>query len=327
MMQKFKLLISLILLGSIFSSCVSTSKYQQQVDENKQLSNELRALKFVDEQNKKLTASKVELEEKLEQTEEVMFQLNNKYNGLKQQHESLQKNYDDMLLRNQDLLEKAFADKTNLTEELIAKQAQLNEKENALNKLEKNLSNERMKLEISQQSLASRQQRIDSLTYLLESNESKLTAIQGKIADILKGYSSEEIAVEKRKDGRLYISLSQNLLFKKGSDQLDWKGKSALQKLAKALNSDPSIQIIVEGHTDSDGGQKLNWKLSADRALAVVDVLITSKVMPQRIIAAGRGQFHPLLPNTSEENKSKNRRTEIILSPNLEALQELLQSE
>lgn len=326
-MHKLINIISLFILASLLTSCVSTSKYQQKLDENKQLSNELRALKFVDEQNKKLTAKSIELEEKLAQTEEVLFEVNNKYNGLKQQHESLQNNYDAMLQRNKDLLEKAFTDKTNLTEELISKQAELNEKENALNKLEKDLSNQRMKLEISQKNLASRQQRIDSLTYLLETNESKLNVIQQKISDILIGYSSDEIAVEKRADGRLYISLSQNLLFKKGSDVLDWKGKSALQKLAKALNSDPSIQIMVEGHTDSDGGEKLNWKLSTDRALAVVDVLITSKVMPQRIIAAGRGQFQPLFPNTSEDDKSKNRRTEIILSPDLGALQQLLQSE
>jgi chemotaxis protein MotB len=309
------------------SGCVSTSKYQNQVDENRQLENELRALKFVDEQNKKLNAEVLAFEDKLEQTEEVLFELNNKYNGLKQQHESLQKNYDDMLLRNQDLLEKAFADKTSLTEELIAKQAELNEKEKRLNKLEKDLSNERLKLDLSQKNLASRQQRIDSLSYLLEQNSSQLNAIQKKISDILIGYTNEEIAVERRADGRLYISLSQNLLFRKGSDQLDQKGIDALQKLAKALNSDPSIQIMVEGHTDSDGGQQLNWKLSTERALAVVDVLIASKVLPQRIIAAGRGQFQPVQPNTNEENKSRNRRTEIILSPNFEALQELLQSD
>jgi chemotaxis protein MotB len=81
---------------------------------------------------------------------------------------------------------------------------------------------------------------------------------------------------------------------------------------------------MVEGHTDSDGSQQLNWNLSTDRALAVVQVLISSQVMPQRLIAAGRGQFQPLVPNSDEGNKSKNRRTEIILSPNLEALQSLL---
>lgn len=323
-MKKYYPLLSIVLLSLLLQSCVSTAKYQNSLDENKQLRNELRALNFVDEQNKKLNAQVLDLEEKLKQTEEVLFEVNNKYNGLKQQHNSLQENYDAMLQRNSDLLEKAFADKTNLTQELIEKQAELNEKESALNKLEKDLSNQRMKLELSQENLAVRQQRIDSLTFLLDNNAKQLNAIQQKISDILIGYTSDEIAVERRADGRLYISLSQNLLFKKGSDQLDWKGKAALQKLAKALNSDPSIQIMVEGHTDSDGGQKFNWKLSTDRALAVVDVLIASQVLPQRIIAAGRGQFQPVLPNTTEANKSKNRRTEIILSPNLEELQQLL---
>jgi len=93
------------------------------------------------------------------------------------------------------------------------------------------------------------------------------------------------------------------------------------------LNSDQTIQIIVEGHTDSDGSQNLNWSLSTERALAVVEVLVESKINPERIIASGRGQFHPLLQNTNEENKSKNRRTEIILSPNFENLMKLLNSD
>lgn len=313
-----------LLMILLFQSCVSANRYQEQIDQNKQLSNELKALNYVSDQNKKNEATIIDLQKQLAETEEVLFEINNKYNGLKQKHESLQNNYDEMLSRNKNLLDKAFADKTSLTEELIAKQAELNKKENALNKLEKDLSNQKMKLELTQSNLAQRQQRIDSLTYLLESSSSQLNQLQEKIAAILVGYTSDEIALEQRADGRLYISLSQSLLFKKGSDQLDWKGKAAIQKLAKALNSDPSIQIMVEGHTDSDGSQQLNWNLSTDRALAVVQVLISSQVMPQRIIAAGRGQFQPLVPNSDEANKSKNRRTEIILSPNLEALQSLL---
>jgi chemotaxis protein MotB len=322
------LLTGLVLIGlTLMQSCVSASKYQKSLDENNQISSELRALKFVNDQNKNLNGKIIELETQIEQTEEVMFEINNKYNGLKQQHESLQVNYDKMLARNQDLLEKAFADKTNLTEELIAKQAELNTKESKLNKLEQDLSNQKAKLEITQKNLAGRQERIDSLTYLLDSSAAKLGELRKKISAILIGYSNDEIAVEERSDGRLYISLSQNLLFKKGSDVLDWKGKSAIQKLSKALNSDQTIQIIVEGHTDSDGSQNLNWSLSTERALAVVEVLVESKINPERIIASGRGQFHPLLQNTNEENKSKNRRTEIILSPNFENLMKLLNSD
>ena len=320
-------IISILLAGILLNGCVSNARYQQSLDEKDQLSHEIKALQFVNEQNKKLQGTIEELENKLSQTEEVMFEINNKYNGLKQQHESLQKDYDKMLQRNKDLLEKAFADKTNLTEELIAKQTELNEKEARLNKLEKDLSNQKTKLELTQSGLASKQQRIDSLTHLVEMGSAQLNALQQRISTILSGYTNDEITVEQRADGRLHISLSQELLFRKGSDQLDYKGISALQKLAKALNTDPEIQIIVEGHTDSDGGTALNWKLSTDRALAVVNVLVASDVMPQRITASGRGQFQPLLPNINEENKSKNRRTEIILAPKLEELYQLLQSD
>jgi len=326
--MKFISILYLILGFSIlFTSCVTSSKYQSALDQNKQLDHELRALQYVNEQNKKLNSQVLDLDGKLSQTEEVMFEINNKYNGLKQQHESLQKNYDEMLIRNKNLLEQAFADKTNLTEELIAKQADLNEKESKLNKLERDLSNQKAKLEITQNNLAARQQRIDSLNNLLNSSSNKLNELRKRISKILIGYSNEEIALEKRDDGRLYISLSQNLLFKKGSDQLDWKGKSAIQKLAKALNSDPSIQIIVEGHTDTDGGQLRNWDLSTDRALAVVQVLVSSQVIPERIVASGRGQFHPLVENTNEANKSKNRRTEIILAPDFGELMKILNTD
>ena len=317
----------LLIATLIFQSCVSSSKYQKSLDSNTQLTTEVKALKYVNDQNKKLNADIIDLEKKLEQSEEALFELDNKYNGLKQQHESLQKNYDKMLSRNKDLLEKAFADKTNLTEELIAKQAELNEKEKKLNKLEKDLEDKISKLEITQNNLAGRQARIDSLTYLLDSSSAKLKSLKKKINTILTGYTNDEIAVEERNDGRLYISMSQELLFKKGSDQLDIKGKSAIQKLAKALNTDTSIQIIVEGHTDSDGGEKLNWKLSTDRALAVVHVLVASKVIPERIIASGRGQFLPIFPNVDEVNKTKNRRTEIILAPNMGELMQLMTSD
>jgi chemotaxis protein MotB len=115
----------------------------------------------------------------------------------------------------------------------------------------------------------------------------------------------------------------QNLLFKAGSDKVEANGVTALAKLAKALNENPSIEIIVEGHTDNAGAVDYNWNLSVSRATSVVKILAMNGVLPNRMIASGRGMHHPIVPNNSEANKAKNRRTEIILSPNLDKILEL----
>ena len=161
------------------------------------------------------------------------------------------------------------------------------------------------------------QKNIDSLRTLIEMKDNKLAAIKKKIKGLLVGYSNDDIMVEKRNDGRLYISMSQNLLFASGSDKLDSKGKAAITKVAKALKSETDIKIVVEGHTDTDGSALRNWILSTERSLAVVTVLEANGVMSQRITAAGRGQYQPLVPNDNRTNKAKNRRTEIILEPNV----------
>jgi chemotaxis protein MotB len=152
---------------------------------------------------------------------------------------------------------------------------------------------------------------------LVELKDKKLADIRKKISDLLIGYSNDEILIEKRSDGKLYITMSQDLLFEKGSDKLDAKGKTIISKIAGAIKSETGFSILVEGHTDTDGSPSRNWDLSVQRAVAVVKVLEENGVMSQKITAAGRSQFMPMLPNTSEANKSKNRRTEIILEPNI----------
>lgn len=117
--------------------------------------------------------------------------------------------------------------------------------------------------------------------------------------------------------------MSQNLLFKAGSDKVEANGTAALANLAKALNDNPDIEVIVEGHTDNAGGVDYNWNLSVNRATSVVKILAINGVAPHRMVASGRGMHHPVVPNDSAANKAKNRRTEIILSPNLDKILEL----
>ena len=301
----------------IVSSCVLPSKYQKAVDEKNRLIRENASLQYMKEQSKKDKTEIKKLKSINEQTEELLYEVNSKLTATKNMYSKCQQDYDKMLLENKKLLERAFADKTNLSEELAQKQKLLAEKERNLRKLEKDLNNQKLAQELLKYNLETRERNIDSLRTLIEMKDNKLAAIKKKIKGLLVGYSNDDILVEKRSDGRLYISLSQNLLFAKGSDKLDWKGKSALMKVAKALKSESGFKIVVEGHTDTDGSAIRNWELSTQRSLAVVRVLEENGVMPQKITAAGRGQYQPLLPNTTEANKSKNRRTEIILEPNV----------
>lgn len=301
----------------ILSSCVLPSKYQNVIDEKNRLIRENASLQYLKEQSKRNKNEIVELKEKNEQTEEVLYEVNSKLTATKERYNKCQEEYDKMLLENKKLLERAFSEKTNMSSELAEKQKLLAEKERVLRKLESDLNNQKLSQELLKTNLQSRQRHIDSLRTLIEIKDNKLAAIKNKIKGFLVGYSNDDILVEKRDDGRLYISLSQNLLFATGSDKLDSKGKTAIMKVAKALKSESDIKIVVEGHTDTDGSSNLNWALSTRRALAVVSVLESYGVMSQRITAAGRGQYHPLLPNTSPSNKAKNRRTEIILEPNV----------
>ena len=112
-------------------------------------------------------------------------------------------------------------------------------------------------------------------------------------------------------------------MFAKGSSVPDVNGQNAIRQLAQALIANPDIDIIVEGHTDNTGAVEYNLKLSTDRAVEVAKLLAINGVLPYRITASGKGMHHPIVPNTTEEGKAKNLRTEVILSPNLDKLYEM----
>ena len=131
------------------------------------------------------------------------------------------------------------------------------------------------------------------------------------------------------KNGRVYVSLQENLLFPSGSAVVNPKGKQALSTLAQVLNSNPDINVVVEGHTDSipiRGRYEDNWALSVARATAIVRILTdTYKVAPERVVASGKSQFEPVDSNSTADGRQRNRRTEIILAPKLDELMQLIQ--
>ena len=132
------------------------------------------------------------------------------------------------------------------------------------------------------------------------------------------------------KNGKVYVSLAEQLLFQSGSIEVDGKGVTAIQQLAKAIKDQRDIQIMVEGHTDNVPiGKKSpymqdNWDLSVMRATSITKILTKAGVSPNQVTASGKGEYSPLMPNTSDPNKQKNRRTEIIITPNLDELFKIL---
>jgi chemotaxis protein MotB len=183
------------------------------------------------------------------------------------------------------------------------------------------------KLTASQKDLLKQQQTLQQLQSLLQQQKEKSDELKNKMAEALKGFNSNELSVY-QKDGKVYVSLSENLLFPSGSAVVNPKGVDALAKLAAVLNLNPDVSVNIEGHTDSipiHGKYQDNWDLSTARANSIVRILVNNyKVSPQKVTATGHSYYDPIASNSTAEGRAKNRRTEIILTPNLEEMYKLL---
>lgn len=181
---------------------------------------------------------------------------------------------------------------------------------------------------MTQKQLDAEQKRLWDLRKLLQQQQDAVESLRKKMADALVGFNSNELQVFV-KNGRVYVSLQESLLFPSGSAVVNPKGKEALGTLAQVLNSNSDINVVVEGHTDSipiHGKFQDNWDLSTARATAIARILIDNyKVDPTRITASGKSKYEPVDTNDTAEGRQRNRRTEIILAPKLDQLMQLLQ--
>lgn len=184
-------------------------------------------------------------------------------------------------------------------------------------------------LERLQDDLAARQARLDEVERRLNERDSVMNTLRQKVADALLGFQDQGLTVEIR-NGKVYVSLSNKLLFASGSTKLDKAGQQALKDLAAVLRDQKDLSIMVEGHTDNVkvtnlGEIKDNWDLSVMRSTEVVRLLVAEGLEPTRIIPSGRGETVPKVSGETPENRAANRRTEIILSPKLDELFELIE--
>ena len=179
----------------------------------------------------------------------------------------------------------------------------------------------------SQQELYTQQQRLQQLQTLLQQQKIQSESLKNKMLEALKGFNSNDLSVI-QKNGKVYVSLSENLLFPSGSAVVNSRGVDALSRLAAVLNLNPDVAVNIEGHTDSipiHGRYQDNWDLSTARADAIVRILVnTYRVEPLRVIASGHSFYDPVDTNSTPEGRARNRRTEIILSPKLDEMYKLL---
>ena len=216
-----------------------------------------------------------------------------------------------------------------MEEERRAYNKQLADLKNKNNELSTESSNRQSQLSKSRQELINQQAKLEHLQALMDKQKAAIEEIRKKMTNALVGFKSNELTIA-IKNGKVYVSLQENLLFPSGSAVVNPKGKEALGKLAGVLNLNADITVDIEGHTDSipiRGKYQDNWDLSLARAASIVRILETDyKVDPMRIIASGHSQYDPVQNNSTPEGRALNRRTDIILSPKLDELYKLLQT-
>lgn len=306
----------------LISSCVPVKKYDELVEKEKLCSEELEKYKTSALSNEALAA---ELKTKSDLLAGQVTQLKADTSSLGGQYRTLKAKYDKLAKLNEDLeinynkLRLSGAkESADLNTELIAKQRELQTKEDRLAALE-------TELKAKSDLLAQREQRVNELEQIISDQEKATKTLKDKVANALKGFENKGLTVVE-KNGKIYVSLEAKLLFSSGSTVVETEGKKALVDLARVLETESDLEIIVEGHTDTDKLKSTsyphnNWELSVLRSTSVIEIMLgSSNINPRQLMAAGRSEFIPV----DENDKAKNRRIEIIISPNLNALFELI---
>ena len=249
---------------------------------------------------------------------------------LQNKYDELSSAYDLLTSKNSRYMADKAKETKKLLEQLEEAQSELFAKEDELNKLSNSLGAKEEELKLAQEELEARSVRVTELETIINRKDSMVTALKQSISKALRGLEGEGLTIEQR-NGKVYISLEEELLFASGKYTVNSGGVAALNKLATALASQKDLEILVEGHTDSiplsgKGLVKDNWDLSVMRATNVVKVLTKNPSLnPLQLTAAGRAEFVPIAENDTKEGRGANRRIEMILSPNLDDLFNLLE--
>ena len=228
-------------------------------------------------------------------------------------------------------MEGNLADTKKISGELQLTQEQLLKKQDELKLLEAQLNAQKKSLEELNLELQKREARVAELEGILKKKDDAVNDLKKKLSDALFGFEGKGLTIT-QKNGKVYVSMDESLLFASGSTTVEAKGVEALKKVAKVLEQNADINILIEGHTDDvpmvgKGDIKDNWDLSVMRATSIVKIITkNSTVDPRRLTAAGRGEYFPIDTAKSADARKKNRRTEIILTPKLDELFKVLET-
>lgn len=325
-MQKTPYIILIIIFFVI--SCVPLSKFNEQKKKSDACAEENANYKA---ENEKLQVSNTEFKSQLDiissERDKLIRDsaaLYKQWKQLQLDNNKLQQDYQD-LQQSQDNLSKGNArESTKLLSHLQSTQEDLQKREDQLVEKKRNL--DALTLELDKKN-----KRMKEMERVLSKKDSVVNALKNKVTDALLGFENKGLTI-KIVNGKVYVSLEEKLLFKSGSIVVDPDGIKALKKLAKVLEQTTDINIMIEGHTDdvpyhSDASIKDNWDLSVKRATSIVRILLDGTgIDPRRFTAAGRGEFVPIDKAKTSEAHQKNRRTEIILTPKLDELFKIIES-
>ena len=315
----------LAIFGGLLASCVSPKVHTELQERYDLMVAENEALKVRSNGAQtdliECQAKKARLDEAYTALQRDTIQQGVEYRKLLRSYKDLESNYEYALKNNNSLAAANLRENKAMLEQMEKIAQRLASKEDSLRR-------EQDRLIAVERALQSREARVNELESLLARKDSTAAYFRQRIADALLGFENRGLTVSMR-NGQVYVSLDNRLMFASGSWDVQSDGATALGQLARVLSENKDLKIAVEGHTDDDAyygrtSVKDNWDLSVMRATSVVKILVDKGVSPQSIQAAGRGEYMPIAANDTPENKAKNRRTEIIITPNLDELANLV---
>ncbi|GGW93192.1 OmpA family protein [Salegentibacter mishustinae] len=299
----------------MLTSCVSSKKYQElegrHADlkrENRNTQSELEKYRDLDEEYSALKKDYADATTERDRLKDELESSRKNYATLKDSYDALEENSS-----------AAISENSRQNRQLLA---ELEEKEQALVK-------EQARLDKLQRDLDARSRRVNELEELIAAKDAKMNALKDAISKALTNFEGKGLTVEQR-DGKVYVSMENKLLFSSGSWAVNAEGRQAVKQLGQVLAENPDIAVLIEGHTDNvpyggSGPLNDNWDLSTKRATSIVQILKeNNNIDPQNLTAAGRGEYAPIATNETAEGRAKNRRIEVILTPKLDEVTKLL---
>lgn len=332
-MNKPLSLIVFILSISVLS-CVPASKYRELQNASRQNMMDRDDYKTenltLSMQNKETATRIAALEAEMNRTKQDIAIAEIERNKAREELNTISERYYALQNAQEDLVRGNLTETKKLLAELQAAQDNLRQKEDIMKQLEHSMDLRKISLDELNLELEKKNARMAELEKVLDNQKKIVEDLKMKVSEALMGFENNGLTVTNR-DGKVYLSLDEKLLFKSASWEIDANGRNALKKLAAVLERNPGIQITIEGHTDNvpyrpgSGNLSDNWDLSVKRATTVVRTLLEgSKINPSRLTASGRSEFVPVETGDTPEARQKNRRTEIILTPDLTELYNLI---